>query len=351
MNLLSVGIMFRVLTSIDLDRLIADTEAAILQVIEAAEDERTRELYAMVRYHLGLDGDQPRGKRIRPLIGLLAYHSIAGEHLRALPGAVAVEMGHNFSLVHDDIEDRGEERRHRPALWTVAGIPQAINTGDTLFTLSRMALHRLTDEGFSDAKVLALMRLYDETCLALCEGQFMDIWTSEHDEWLSVDWYLDMIGRKTASLIAGSAQAGAMLATDDALVIAAYRRFGWALGLAFQLNDDLLGIWGDEAATGKEASDIATRKKTLPLIYGLQAATSPDRARLRAILVQPSHRATLDEVVEARLILERLGARDDTRERARAYRDEALAEISGARTIDGEAIERLDQIVRAAISA
>ena len=206
------------LTSIDLDILIADTEAAILSVIADAEDERTAELYGMVRYHMGLDRNAPRGKRLRPLLGLLAYQSIAGDHLKALPGAAAVEMGHNFSLVHDDIEDRGAERRHRPALWTVTGVPQAINTGDTLFTLSRMALYRLTEEGFDDARVLALMRLYDETCLALCEGQFMDIWTSEHEQWMSVDYYFDMIGRKTASLIAGSAQAGAMLATDDAEV-------------------------------------------------------------------------------------------------------------------------------------
>ena len=89
-----------------------------------------------------------------------------------------MELGHNFSLVHDDIEDGDRERRHRPTLWTVHGIPQAINTGDTLFSLSRIALHRLTDLGFTDAKVLRLMRLYDETCLALCEGQYIDIGTS-----------------------------------------------------------------------------------------------------------------------------------------------------------------------------
>ena len=140
------------LTSVDLDRLIADTESAILDVIADAEDERTRELYRMVRYHLGLDGEAPRGKRLRPLIGLLAYQSIAGDHVRALPGAAAVELGHNFSLVHDDIEDHGLERRHRPALWTLSGMPQAINAGDTLFTLSRMALYRLRDEGFDDAR-------------------------------------------------------------------------------------------------------------------------------------------------------------------------------------------------------
>jgi geranylgeranyl diphosphate synthase type I len=340
-----------VLTSIDLDRLIADTEAAILRVIEEAEDERTAELYAMVRYHMGLDGDAPRGKRMRPLVGLLAYQSIAGDHMKALPGAAAVEMGHNFSLVHDDIEDEGIERRHRPALWTIAGIPQAINTGDTLFTLSRMALYRLSEEGFDDARVLALMRLYDETCLALCEGQFMDIWTSEHEEWMSVDYYFDMIGRKTASLIAGSAQAGAMLATDDAGVVAAYRRFGWALGLAFQLNDDLLGIWGDEAVTGKETSDIATRKKTLPLIYGLREATGADADRLDLILRRPGHTASAEEVAEARDILERIGARDYTRSRAAEYRDGALAEITAVGSVEAEAVDRLSQVVRAAISA
>ena len=126
-------------------------------------------------------------------------------------GEVAGELAGDDGLVHDDIEDNGTERRHRPALWTVWGKAQAINTGDALFTLSRMALHRLEEEGFEPARILRLMRLYDETCLDLCEGQFMDIWTSEHDDWMSVDYYFDMIGRKTAALIAGSAEAGAVL--------------------------------------------------------------------------------------------------------------------------------------------
>lgn len=345
--------MFRMLTSLDIDTLIADTETEMLRVIASAEDERTLELYRMVRYHLGLDGDADavRGKRIRPLLGLLAYQSIAREHERALPGAAAVEMGHNFSLVHDDIEDGGTERRHRPALWTLTGVPQAINTGDTLFTLSRLALHRLTELGFSDARVLALMRLYDETCLALCEGQFMDIWSSEHDEWGTVDYYFDVIGRKTASLIAGSVQAGALLATDDPAVIGAYRRFGWALGIAFQLNDDLLGIWGDEAVTGKEPSDIEARKKTLPLIYALENAAGPDRERLAAIVADPDHSPTAPEVAEARGILKRVGARDYTRSQARAYRDQAIEELASAGVIASEALERLRSIVLATISA
>jgi len=340
-----------VLAAIDLDRLIADTEQEMLGVIERAEDEHTRELYQMVRYHMGLDSDAPRGKRMRPLIGLLAYQSIAGDHAAALPGAAAVEMGHNFSLVHDDIQDNGTERRHRPALWTVWGTAQAINTGDALFTLSRMALYRLKDVGFDDARVLRLMRLYDETCLALCEGQFMDIWTSEHDEWKSVDYYFDLIGRKTASLIAGSAEAGAVLATEDETIIGAYHRFGWALGLAFQLNDDLLGIWGDEATTGKETSDIATRKKTLPLIFALAEATGEDGQRLQAILGQSETEPSPAEIAEVLGILERVGAADYTRARAREYRDEALAELASVGTVDQASMERLADVVRGVISA
>src|SRR4029079_13838309 len=116
------------------------------------------------------------------------------------------------------------------------------------------------------AKVLRLMRLYDETCVALCEGQYIDIATSENDSLMSVDLYFDMIGRKTAALIATSVEAGALRATARDAVIARYRAFGWALGLAFQINDDLLGIWGAEQSTRKEASDIARRQQTLPVI-------------------------------------------------------------------------------------
>ncbi|MDP8904315.1 MAG: polyprenyl synthetase family protein [Chloroflexota bacterium] len=337
------------MTTPDLASLITDTEAEILRVIEQAEDDRTGALYEMVRYHLGLDSDAPRGKRLRPLLGLLAYESLTGDHRRALPGAAAVELGHNFSLVHDDIEDGDVARRHRATLWTIYGVAQAINAGDTLFTLSRLALHRLTELGFSDTKVLALMRVYDETCLALCEGQFMDIWSAEHDDRLSVEFYFDMIGRKTAALIAASVQAGAMLATDDERVIDSYRRFGWALGIAFQLNDDLLGIWGDEQATGKEPSDLAKHKKTLPVIYALGTASDAESAVLRRVLA--AEQPTAADMTEARSILERCGAREYTRERARAQRDEALAQLERAGVVSGQALERLRVIVVSAIGA
>ena len=334
---------------IDLAALVADTETEIMRLVQD-RDPSTHGLYEMVRYHLALDGSGASGgKRMRPLLGLLAYASIAGEHQRALPGAAAVELGHNFSLVHDDIEDGDTERRHRATLWTIHGVPQAINTGDALFSLSRIALHRLTDLGFPDSTVLRLMRLFDETCLALCEGQYIDIAMSASDELMSVDLYFDMIGRKTAALISASIEAGALLATSDEEVIARYRGFGWALGLAFQLNDDLLGIWGVEQTTGKEPSDVAHKKKTLPVIYAWEHAGPADRERLRAIYATPD--PTSDEVAEIIAILERSGAREYTRDEARRYRDEALAELDAARVVTPVARERLEQIIMSVISA
>ncbi len=334
---------------LDLAELIADTEAEILRLV-ADRDPATAGVYEMCRYHLGLDGSgASSGKRIRPLLGLLAYASITGDYRPALPGAAAVELGHNFSLVHDDIEDGDRERRHRPALWTVYGVPQAINTGDMLFTLSRIALYRLTELGFSEAKVLRLMRLYDETCRLLCEGQYLDIAASEQEEPISVERYFDMIGRKTAALISAAVEAGALLATDDEAVIARYRRFGWALGIAFQLNDDLLGIWGNEQATGKEPTDLARHKKTLPVLYAFEHASPEDRARLQAHYRDPAPSpAAVAEVVA---ILERAGARDCTRAEARRYRDEALAELAAAGVVRDEVRSKIEEIIVSVISA
>lgn len=177
----------------------------------------------------------------------------------------------------------------------------------------------------------------------------MDIWSAEHDDRLSVDFYFDMIGRKTAALIAASVQAGAMLATDEQRIIDAYRGFGWSLGIAFQLNDDLLGVWGDEQATGKEPSDIAKHKKTLPVIYALERADDPDRARLREILALDD--ASSADVAEAGEILERCGAREYTRSRARAEREEALMRLETAGVVGAEPLARLRLIVVSAISA
>jgi geranylgeranyl diphosphate synthase, type I len=193
------------------------------------------------------------------------------------------------------------------------------------------------------------MRLYDETCVLLCEGQYIDIATSAADEPMTVELYFDMIGRKTAALISASIEAGALLATDDEAVIGGYRRFGWALGLAFQLNDDLLGIWGEEHKTGKVPTDIARHKKTLPVLYAFQHAAPEDRLRLAALHAVPEPSDT--EIAEIVAILERSGARAFTRSEAQRYRDDCLAELDALTIVDDAAREKLTGIIVSVISA
>ena len=338
------------LATMDIDALVAATDAAILSLLAEWEEPLTAPMYAQVRYHMGYADPTARpGKRMRPLLGLLAYSALAPDWERALPGAVAVELGHNFSLMHDDIEDGDRERRGRPTLWVRDGIAQAINTGDALFTISRVALHKLTTLGFSDSRVIRLMKLYDETCLRLCEGQFIDIAASAKSEMQSVEHYFEMIGRKTAALISGSVESGAILATDDEETIARFRSFGWALGLAFQINDDLLGIWGDEAATGKAPSDLARHKKTLPVLYAVEHAAGEDLATITRLYATESP----DEgLVAAGLdVLERLGARSYTREQAALWRERAISEIRAVSALNPHAITRLEEIIAKVISA
>jgi geranylgeranyl diphosphate synthase, type I len=319
--------------------LVAEIETE-MQVVIGERDGPTRPLYEMLGYHLGLDDpDRPRGKRIRPLLGLLIYQALSDDYRTALPGAAAVELGHNFSLVHDDIEDGDRERRHRPTLWAIWGIPLAINAGDALFALSRLALYRLLEADVPEKVVLDLMRVYDETCLALCEGQYLDISFERRND-VKVEEYVEMIGKKTAALLGASAQAGAILAKAEPEIVDAFRSFGYHLGLAFQMADDVKGtFWAREESGKAVAGDVRKRKKTLPVVWALQNATGKDLARLQEIYA-PRMRATdgtlapdaevpmtdaeVQEVVD---ILERSGAHEHALGQARRYQDEALAVI------------------------
>ena len=345
-------------------QILTDIESEMSAIL----DERgghARPLYEMLAYHLGLDGTEGRGgKRLRPLLGVLAYQSLGGDYRKALPGAAAVELGHNFSLVHDDIEDADRERHHRPTLWAVWGIPLAINAGDALFALSRLALYRLLDsEEHDDRQVIDLMRIYDETCLALCEGQYLDI-SFERREDVTVDAYMEMIGKKTAALIGASVQTGAILASDDPAVAEAYKQFGHDLGMAFQIADDVKGsFWASEDSGKPEAGDIRRRKKTLPIVWALEHAADDDRRRLIEIYARDGatgadgrDRAPADEpvsdaeVAEVLAILERSGAREHALAEARRYRDLALEHIERLPALpDGK--RELAALVRSMIAA
>jgi geranylgeranyl diphosphate synthase type I len=201
------------------------------------------------------------------------------------------------------------------------------------------------------------MRVYDETCLALCEGQYLDI-TFERQSVVTVDAYLEMIGKKTAALVGASVQAGAILATDDGEVVEAYRRFGYDLGMAFQMADDVKGSFWSTADSGKPmAGDVRKRKKTLPIVWALEHASEPDRDRLAAIYRAPDGALSDgitpvgdDEVAEVLGILETSGAREHTLGEARRYRDLALEHVDRLPCIDDRKAE-LAQLVRSVIAA
>jgi geranylgeranyl pyrophosphate synthase len=275
--------------------LLADIEAEMQSVLDRRRGSHTEPLYAQLAYHLGIDRSEgSRGKRLRPLLGLLAYASLAGDYRKALPGAAAVELGHNFSLVHDDIEDADRERHHRPTLWAIWGIPLAINAGDALFALSRLALYRLLAD-FSEHKVLALMRVYDETCLALCEGQFLDI-TFERQPDVSVPQYLEMIGKKTMPV-----------------------------------------VWAMEHASKADAARL--RRLYGPAMVATDGTRPPDD--------EPLGEAEVREVVA---ILDRCGAREHVLQEARRHRDAALANID-ALPLDEARRRQLRELVAAVIAA
>jgi geranylgeranyl diphosphate synthase type I len=257
-------------------------EGAMREVVRIG-DSRVAGHFGMMQYHLGwLDEFQspilaPSGKRIRPLLCLLSCGAAGADPKLALPAATGVELLHNFSLIHDDIEDDSPTRRHRPTVWKLFGVPQACNAGDGMFSLAHLALHRLRDQGIADGIVLEALKLFDETCLALTEGQYLDM-TFETRRDVSVDEYFRMIAAKTGALLAASSQLGALVAGARRDSVEAYRAFGAALGRAFQLQDDILGIWGDEHVTGKSAaSDILGKKKSLPVIYALSFPGSGER--------------------------------------------------------------------------
>ena len=241
----------------------------------AAGDEAVAAHYGMMRYHLGWADEDfqsqtySSGKRLRPILCLLACSEAGGEPAQALPAAAGIELLHNFSLIHDDIEDRDEIRRHRPTVWTVWGMPQAINVGDGMYTLAFLAFHRLSARGVRPEIALAALTIFTETCLALTEGQYLDM-SFETRTHVTVAEYLRMIQGKTAALVGASVAIGALIGGADASQGTDLMQFGQATGLAFQIQDDILGIWGDSEVTGKAAgNDILRRKKSLPLLYAL----------------------------------------------------------------------------------
>ncbi len=289
-------------------RYLGDLETELRSVL----GDSTSPLYTMMRYHLGwvdAEGEpQPSpGKMSRPTLCLLACEATGGNWHSALPAAAAVELIHNFSLIHDDIQDGSWERRHRPTVWKLWGEAQAINAGDAMYVLAQLALFRLDQNGTPLPKVILLSTRLNQASLQLCEGQYLDIEFERHLD-ITVDQYLDMIDKKTAALFAASLYFGALLGTDRQNQVRLLSSFGRNLGMAYQVQNDLQGIWGEEE-NGKAApcTDIRSKKKTLPIVYALHAASGEDREAL--LNIYGRQKVTAANVAQVVRILDRINAR------------------------------------------
>ncbi len=253
------------------------------------------------------------GKRFRPLLAIKSCQVLGGSPDDVLPEAAAVELIHTFTLIHDDIMDEDEERRGVPAVHVKWNVPVAILAGDTLFSKA----FEVAAEGGDVRAMEELAR----ACTEICEGQAMDL-EFERREDVTEEEFLEMVRKKTAALIRASCVIGGLKAGAEEDQLSALAEYGENLGIAFQIQDDVLDLVGDESKLGKPVgSDIVEGKKTLIVIKGLERADEEQRERILSTLGNED--ASEEEVREVIDILDELGAIDYARERAQEYAEAA----------------------------
>ncbi|WP_405863313.1 family 2 encapsulin nanocompartment cargo protein polyprenyl transferase [Streptomyces sp. NBC_01515] len=299
--------------------------------LRAAIDSLPGSMRRIALYHFGwehADGTPAAGnagKAIRPALVLAAATALGGERARAsaLRAAAAVELVHNFTLLHDDVMDRDTTRRHRPTAWTVFGDADAILAGDALQALAL----RLLAEDPHPASSAAAARLAD-CVVELCEGQHADTAMEKRAPGeVTLDEVLVMAEAKTGALLGCACAVGALYAGASAEDVEALDAFGRQAGLAFQLIDDVIGIWGDPGRTGKPAgADLAVRKKSLPVVAALTSGT-PAAVELAELYGMPYEEGELERTA---LAVERAGGRDWAQDQAADRMARAVQELARA---------------------
>ncbi|MFE9093745.1 family 2 encapsulin nanocompartment cargo protein polyprenyl transferase [Streptomyces sp. NPDC007264] len=302
------------------------TRAAVDPELRRAVDSLPGPMRRIARYHFGwehADGtpaDGNAGKAIRPALVLAATRALGGRRATAVRAAVAVELVHNFTLLHDDVMDRDTTRRHRPTAWTVFGDTDAILAGDALQALAQRLLAE--DPGPSSGPAAARLA----ACVVeLCAGQHADTAMERrgpHE--VTLDEVLAMAEAKTGALLGCACALGALYAGAAEAEVEALDAFGRELGLAFQLVDDVMGIWGDPNRTGKPVgADLTARKKSLPVVAALAAGT-PAAADLAELYRRPHEEGDLERTI---LAVERAGGRTWAQSQADARMGRAMREL------------------------
>lgn len=302
------------------------------EALRAVLDHSDSPLSTMAQYQLGWVDEAGksvcamRGKALRPTLCLVTCEGLGGDVTGAIPAAAAIELLHQFSLVHDDVMDNDRLRRSRPTVWAVWGPAKAIDVGDFMHVLATLSMLRAGDID-SPGAVRDAVEVLALGCKRMTEGQYFDM-AFEEEGSVTVDAYLDMVDGKSAALFAAAMELGAIFAGNDAVIRESVRNVGAALGAAFQIRDDILGIWGDPDKTGKSVqSDIQKRKKTLPIVHALTTASDADRELLRSAFADQD--AVLD-TTEIVALLGRAGSREYAESlvlRYHAVVRERLAEI------------------------
>ncbi|MYV38777.1 polyprenyl synthetase family protein [Streptomyces sp. SID1328] len=314
--------------------LLERTRGAVDPELRAAVESLPVQLRRIALYHFGwshADGTPAAGnagKAIRPALVLAAASALGGAEARAaaVRAAAAVELVHNFTLMHDDVMDRDTTRRHRPTAWTVFGVPDAILAGDALQALAV----RLLAVDPHPASGRAAARLV-ECVIELCAGQQTDTALEQRAPGeVALDEVLAMAEAKTGALLGCACALGALYAGAEDEVVAALDTFGRQAGLAFQLIDDVIGIWGDPRRTGKPAgADLAVRKKSLPVVAALTSGT-PAGAELAALYARPHTAGDGAEIARATVAVEQAGGRDWAQAEAADRMARAVQELARA---------------------
>ncbi|MFI5939006.1 polyprenyl synthetase family protein [Streptomyces uncialis] len=319
--------------AVDVTALLERGRTLSTPVLRAAVDRLAPPMDTVAAYHfgwidaLGNPADGDGGKAVRPALALLSAEAAGAPPETGVPGAVAVELVHNFSLLHDDLMDGDEQRRHRDTVWKVHGPAQAILVGDALFALAGEVLLELgtVEAGRATRRLTRASR-------ALIDGQAQDI-SYEHRERVTVEECLEMEGNKTGALLACASSIGAVLGGADDRTADSLERFGHHLGLAFQAIDDVLGIWGDPEATGKQTwSDLRQRKKSLPVVAALAAGGSASE-ELGELLAADAKSNDFDSFSETEFavraaLIEAAGGREWTNQEARRQHTVAIEALN-----------------------
>tara|TARA_Y100000780_G_C13672751_1_gene413062 strand:+ start:430 stop:1425 length:996 start_codon:yes stop_codon:yes gene_type:complete len=298
-----------------LDSTASDVNNFILSTLEG----KPRDLYLASSHYV-----KSGGKRLRPFIVIKSCEMFEEKVEHVLPIAAAVEMIHNFTLVHDDIMDNDEVRHSVPTVHKYYGLPLAILAGDVLFSKAfQVVSHYGTKAGLPDNVISQLVSKLSQSCIDLSEGQAMDINMTSNTKFSSESQYIKLINKKTGSLFAVSCELGAICALANKTDIENLAKFGRNMGIAFQIVDDLIGVIGDPKVTKKPVgNDIREGKKTLPILLAIKKAERKEKYMI--LKVFGSKNASNAEIRTVVDIFTNIGVDNDVRKMARFYTSKAL---------------------------